>query len=233
MEQFTTIKHFFQRNDLHASNIKYILREENKTNIYLLDERVISCFHTIKLLKEALPEDDFCVIRKGVLVAKNQIVKINKNVYTMLDGRVFEGRKRGLKEHQKLNDSLNRNINLPVAGINDIIPAFKVLDNMPAAFCVIQLLFDKSGQGIDFIFRYCNKAMESLEKKTLDEMMDQSFYEIFPNADPKWLISYANVALNGTTCSLKDYSPEVDKTLTIHCFQPMEGFCACLLLENK
>ena len=228
-----SIKHFFQKNNIYVSNIKYIIREDGKTNIYLLDGRTISCFHTIKSLKEALPAEDFCIIKKGVLVAKNQIIKIEKNVYSMLDGRTFDGRKRGIRTHQDLNDSLNRNINLPVSSADDIVPAFHILNDMPVAFCVIQLLFDKDGKGIDFIFRYCNKAMESLEKKTLDEMMNQSFYEIFPNADPKWLISYANVALNGTPCTLRDYSPEIGKNLTIHCFQPMEGYCACLLQEEK
>ena len=232
MEQLSSIIHFLSRNDIYAANIKYIIREDGRTNIHLVDDRVISCFHTLKALCAALPEDEFCIINKGILVARNHIVKIEKNEYTMLDGRVFAGRKRGLKAHQKLNDSLNRNINLPVAGADDISHAFSILNDMPVAFCVIQLLFDEKGQGIDFIFRYCNKAMETLEGKTLSEMMDQSFYEIFPNADPKWLVAYANVALNGTTCSLNDYSPEVNKTLTIHCFQPMEGFCACLLEEK-
>ncbi|MDO4478724.1 MAG: PAS domain-containing protein [Lachnospiraceae bacterium] len=232
MEQLSTIKHFFRKNNIHASNIKYIIREDNKSCIHLMDERVISCFHTIKSMRDALPADDFCMIKKGILVAKNQIINIDKNVYTMLDGRVFDGRKRGLKAHQSLNDALNRNINKPIANIEDLTTAFGILDDMPAAFCVIQLLFDEKGKGIDFIFRYCNKAMEALENKTLEEMLDQSFYEIFPNADPKWLISYANVALNGTTCTIRDYSPEVDKTLVIRCYQPMEGLCACLLLEE-
>ena len=232
MDQQTSLRHFFQRNGIRASEIKYIIREDGKTCIYLMDGRVISCFHTLKSLEELLPQDGFCMIKKGTLVARAQIISIEKNVYTMLDGRVFDGRKRGLKAHQALSDSLSRNINMPVATPGDIIPAFSVLNNMPAAFCVIQLLFDERGKGIDFIFRYCNKAMEKLEKKTLSEMLNQSFYDIFINADPKWLVSYANVALNGTTCTIRDYSPEIDKALTIHCFQPMEGFCACLLLEE-
>lgn len=227
----TTLKHFFQKNDIYSKNIKYVIRENEKTNIYLLDGRVIPCFHTIKSFMEVLNEDSFCIIKKGVLVAKNQIMSINKNVYTMLDGRVFEGRKRGLGAHKELNDSLNRNINLPIAGKDNIAQAFSILDDMPAAFCVIQLLFDEHGKGIDFIFRYCNKEMERLENKKLEDMIDQSFYDIFTNADPKWLISYANVALNGVPCTIAEFSPEVGKNLTIHCFQPMEGYCACLLLE--
>lgn len=32
--------------------------------------------------------------------------------------------------------------------------------------------------------------------------------------------------------TLHDYSPEVDKTLTIHCYQPESGYCACVLTED-
>ena len=38
-----------------------------------------------------------------------------------------------------------------------------VLDDMPVAYCVIELVFDEAGHGIDFIFRYCNKQMEVIE----------------------------------------------------------------------
>ena len=38
-----------------------------------------------------------------------------------------------------------------------------------------------------------------------------------------------DVALNGTKHILHDYSPEVDEHLTIHCYQPEPGYCACVL----
>jgi len=30
---------------------------------------------------------------------------------------------------------------------------------MPLAFCVIELVFDANGRGVDFVFRYCNEEM--------------------------------------------------------------------------
>lgn len=60
-----------------------------------------------------------------------------------------------------------------------------------------------------------------------------SFYEVFQNGDRKWLIAYADVALNGVQRTLHDYSPEIDKTLTIRCYQPEPGYCACVLLEDE
>ena len=104
-----------------------------------------------------------------------------------------------------------------------------LLDDMPLAFCVIELVFNESGHGVDFIFRYCNAEMATIEGVPVEEMLNRSFYEVFPNGDKKWLVSYADVALNGTRHTLHDYSPEVDKYLTIHCYQPEPGYCACVL----
>lgn len=104
-----------------------------------------------------------------------------------------------------------------------------LLDDMPLAFCIIELVFNEDGHGVDFIFRYCNAEMATIEGVPVEEMLGRSFYEVFPNGDKKWLVSYADVALNGTKHILHDYSPEVDEYLTIHCYQPEPGYCACVL----
>ena len=85
------------------------------------------------------------------------------------------------------------------------------------------------GRGVDFIFRYCNAEMEKVEGVPVEEMLNRSFYEVFRNGDKKWLVSYADVALNGTKHTIHDYSPEIDKNLIIHCYQPEPGYCACVL----
>ena len=104
---------------------------------------------------------------------------------------------------------------------------------MPVAYCVIELVFDEDGHGVDFVFRYCNKHMEVVEGIPLEEMLNRSFYEVFKNGDRKWLVSYADVALNGSKRTLSDYSPEIDKNLTIYCYQPEPGFCACVLVPEQ
>ena len=103
---------------------------------------------------------------------------------------------------------------------------------MPVAYCVIELVFDADGHGVDFVCCYCNKHMEVVEGIPVEEMLNRSFYEVFKNADRKWLISYADVALNGVQRTLYDYSPEIDKNLTIYCYQPQPGFCACVLVPE-
>ncbi len=108
-----------------------------------------------------------------------------------------------------------------------------ILDDMPVAYCVIELTFDEDGHGVDFIFRYCNKYMEVVEGIPVEDMLNRSFYEVFKNGDRKWLVSYADVALNGSKRTLSDYSPEIDKNLTIYCYQPEPGFCACVLVSEQ
>lgn len=85
------------------------------------------------------------------------------------------------------------------------------------------------GCGVDFIFRYCNAEMANVEGVPVEEMLNRSFYKVFPNGDKKWLVSYADIALNGTKHTLHDYSPEIGKNLIIHCYQPEPGYCACVL----
>ena len=74
-----------------------------------------------------------------------------------------------------------------------------ILDDMPVAYCVIELTFDEDGHGVDFIFRYCNKYMEVVEGIPVEEMLNRSFYEVFKNGDKKWLVAYADVA--SVSCS--------------------------------
>ena len=108
-----------------------------------------------------------------------------------------------------------------------------ILNNMPVAYCVIELIFDENGHGVDFIFRYCNKQMEMVEGIPIEKMLNRSFYEVFKNGDKKWLVSYADVALNGMKRTLSDYSSEIGKNLTIYCYQPEPGFCACVLVPEQ
>ena len=46
-----------------------------------------------------------------------------------------------------------------------------LLNDMPLAFCVIELVFNKDGRGVDFIFRYCNAEMANIEGVPVEEML--------------------------------------------------------------
>ena len=224
----TELNAWFQKHGLCAENILYIYRKDRKTVIRRTDGEEFALFVPVHSVLSALPESEFLNISKGTVVCRSQIVNIsNDGVYTMSDGRTFQGRKRGMSSHRRLSAEIGLAEAKPRS--LKMLEKCSLLDDMPLAFCVIELVFNADGRGVDFIFRYCNAEMATIEGVPVEEMLGRSFYEVFPNGDKKWLVSYADVALNGTKHILHDYSPEVDEYLTIHCYQPEPGYCACVL----
>ena len=224
----TDLNTYFQKHDLCAENILYIYRKDRKTVIQRTDGEEFALFIPVHSILSALPESEFLSISKGIVVCRSHIVDISKDgVYTMSDGRTFQGRKRGLSSHRRLRTEIG------LAGTKphplSMLEKCSLLDDMPLSYCVIELVFNAEGHGVDFIFRYCNAEMAVMEGVPVEEMLNRSFYEVFRNGDKKWLVAYADVALNGRKRILHDYSPEIDKYLTIHCYQPEPGYCACVL----
>ena len=231
------VLHFFERKNIDISNILYITRQNPDTKITFFDGKEIQTAIPVKEIAIYLPDEEFVNITKGVLLRKSQIVNISDDgLYTMTDGSVFQGRKRNISQHKQLRQALGLSKEqdekaekrIPL----ELLEKCSILNDMPLAFCVIELVFDANGRGVDFVFRYCNEEMAVVEGILVSEMLNNSFYEVFENGDKKWLVSYADVALNGTKVILHDYSPEIGKDLTIYCFQPHPGYCACILIPG-
>ena len=231
------VPHFFERKNIDISDILYLTRQNPDTKITFFDGKEILTAIPVKEIAIYLPDEEFVNITKGILLRKSQIVNISDDgLYTMTDGSVFQGRKRNISQHKQLRQALELSKEqdekaekmLPL----ELLEKCSILNDMPLAFCVIELVFDANGRGVDFVFRYCNEEMAVVEGIPVSEMLNNSFYEVFENGDKKWLVTYADVALNGTKVILHDYSPEIGKDLTIYCFQPHPGYCACILIPG-
>lgn len=231
------VLHFFERKNIDISNILYLTRQNPLTKITFFDGKEILTAIPVKEIAIYLPDEEFVNITKGILLRKSQIVNISDDgLYAMTDGSVFQGRKRNISQHKQLRQALGLSKEqdgkaekmVPL----ELLEKCSILNDMPLAFCVIELVFDANGRGVDFVFRYCNEEMAAVEGIPVSEMLNHSFYEVFENGDKKWLVTYADVALNGTKVILHDYSPEIGKDLTIYCFQPHPGYCACILIPR-
>lgn len=247
------IEKFFKKHNIEVKSIMYCVHKNDFSYIYLTDSREVRTKIPLKYFLEFLPQGDFHSIAKGIIVAEKFITKIeDSGVYTMSDGTQFQGRKNKLASHKRLRRAMEQKAkeaelakekrknerlkkqeskedNYPMT----LFEKCSVMEEATLAFCIIELVFTEGGHGIDFIFRYCNKEMAVLEGIPVENMINKSFYEVFPNGDKKWIVPYADVALNGAKRVLHEYSPEVDKNLIIHCFQPEYRFCACILMENE
>ena len=231
------VLHFFERKNIDISNILYLTRQNPLTKITFFDGKEILTAIPVKEIAIYLPDEEFVNITKGILLRKSQIVNISDDgLYAMTDGSVFQGRKRNISQHKQLRQALGlskeQNEKTEKMIPLELLEKCSILNDMPLAFCVIELVFDANGRGVDFLFRYCNEEMAVVEGIPVSEMLNNSFYEVFENGDKKWLVTYADVALNGKKVILHDYSPEIGKDLTIYCFQPHPGYCACILIPG-
>ncbi len=235
------IDRYFKRHHIDQNHILSVYCHGRNTVICLDSGGEVSSTLRMYEVMDFLPEDAFITICRGILVRRDAILAISDDgIYTMIDGRTFQGRKRKLSEHRNLRKELGLSASTALPGSHGKAPVplsllekCSLLDHMPLAYCVIELVFDEGGHGIDFIFRYCNWQMEVVEGVPVEDMVNHSFYEVFKNGDRKWLVTYADVALNGVQRILHDYSPEIDKNLTIYCYQPEPGYCACILVTEE
>lgn len=228
------IEKFFKKHAFSPEDIKYIIREDGKTAIHLIDDRIIYTYITVKELKESLPPEDFLYPNKGIVAATSQIVNVRDGSYEMVDGRIFKYRVHNSIYHDNRLLMLGRRMEHVQNSANALSPdslasTFAILDKIPLPICVIELIFDDLGRGADFILRYCNSKMAEIEQRSTEEMVNHSLIEIFHNMNKRWLVTYADVAVNDTVRVIEEHHALLDKNIKVYCYQPMEGYCACVM----
>lgn len=229
------VTNFFKKKQIQPEYLIYLLREDGKTVLHFMDSHTLSTRIPLKEILAQLPEEDFLNIQKGVAVSAAQIADISaEGIYTMSDGRTFQGRRRNPKEHQTHRRSLHLDGYVPVSEIEKLTLPEKctVLDNGPIAVCLIELQFAPDGAICDLVFRYVNEQMAEFEGLPVERLTGLSINSLYKNLDPKKLIAYADVALNGTNRVFRARGLVSDEPLIICCHQPAQGFCMCSLIRE-
>lgn len=104
-------------------------------------------------------------------------------------------------------------------------------DDSPCAFCLLAPAKNAFGITIDFRFVYVNKAVAELMGIALEQMQDNLFYTVFPNAGKKWLILLGKAVDERTTGTLSEFNPTKEQYLQIRYYSPESGYCACCIQE--
>lgn len=226
------------KHDIDTEKIMYIIREDNKTCLYLSDGRKIESYFSIKKLMEVTENSSFVTVNKGILVSLSYVTNIADGKYEMTDGRVLRGRVRTPGEHKR-NKIIVRSIENSGEAPSKIVSTeltegeieerFSILDGLPLPFAVFEIKYEK-GKPIDIVFKYLNKKMAELADSTVDAAKGRSFYEVFQNGDKKWLEINEEVVVTGEARTIRRFSPEVGKYLSIYYYSPLNGCCACVVL---
>jgi signal transduction histidine kinase/CheY-like chemotaxis protein len=105
-------------------------------------------------------------------------------------------------------------------------------DKNPNGFCIIKVLLDEEGKPEDWIFLYANDALAKIEGKSLEELIDHRFFDIFPNGNHKWLEYYYESAYENKAVSFDEISEEINLYLHIDTFPiGKTGLCACSIYD--
>lgn len=231
-----SITHNYKRMEIDVRTIQYVFVEHNVVAEFCLStgERYRTRL-PIKTLEPMLG-DEFIRTHRNYLVAVRAIHDISDRVY-LNNGESLpfaQRRKKELKDElrQRRQRLLGRLSAVSEAHTEEEYHArFRSFDDLPIAFCDIEMMLDEEQNAVDWIFRYGNDALARLEKTALTELIGRSFSSVFPNMDEKWLKSYERAALYGQTLEIIDHSPEIDTDLDIICFPTIKGHCGCILLN--
>ena len=130
------LNRWMQKHNLCPENILYLYRSDRKTVLHRMDGGEAALYAPMHGVLSVLPEDQFLNISKGIAVNRSQIVNIgNDGVYTMSDGRTFQGRKRGLSSHRRLRTEIGLSDTKPRPMSMSLLEKCSLLDDMPLLQC--------------------------------------------------------------------------------------------------
>ncbi len=105
------------------------------------------------------------------------------------------------------------------------------LDNMPIAFCAIEVLTDEEGKPRDYRFTYSNKAHARLEGCPHGQLLGRRYLEIHDKISPRFLSGCYEAAYQGKEQVLNDYNAERDRHFLIYIYPLEAGSCACMMQD--
>lgn len=217
------------------STILYIIMEGNNAQIHVQSGQIYELRMTLAEIEPKLG-DNFVKVKRGCMVSVLAIHNITDKV-NLVNGERLDYASRHRKEiveaFRKRQETIIKYFNNSVA-LNteeEYCKHYSLFDDLPIAFCDIEMIFDEECKVVDWIFRYANKALADLEKIPLDKLLGSRFGSLFPNMDVKWLRTYERAALFGETIKIIDYSREIDTYLDIICFPTFSGHCGCILFD--
>lgn len=231
-----TIIHDKKTINIPVASILYVMMDGNNAFVHLSQDNKV--YQTRMTLSEIEPilGDDFIKVKRGCLVSVIAIHDFTDKV-NLINGEELDYAVRHKKEiieqfHAKQEEIIhNFNKSVALDTTEDYHEYYKLFDDLPIAFCDIEMIFDGEFNAVDWIFRYGNAALAELEKVPLDKLVGNRFGSLFPNMDFKWLKTYERSALFGETIKIVDYSPEIDTYLDIICFPTFKGHCGCILFD--
>lgn len=101
-------------------------------------------------------------------------------------------------------------------------------------FCIVHLELDANHQPIDWTYLYCNDYFAKLENTPKEELKGQRFYDLFPNAERKYLATFYRAAYGKKVIEYDEIFEKLGHYFHVSCIPlDKEGVFACVLQDIK
>ncbi len=96
-----------------------------------------------------------------------------------------------------------------------------LLESLDEAFCIFEMIFDKNGNPVDYLFIETNSAFE--EQINLKDVVGKTMRELIPNHEEDWFKIYGKVARTGESIRFKFQGKKLDNAwLDLYAFKLAE-----------
>ncbi len=227
-KRYLIVQSDYRKVQVPVDAIAYITIDGRKTKITKADGSALRTNRSLKDVYAELPEEIFTSVNRGIVVSKSYIKNEKAGVITMTDGTQFKRRVRSDRVREKPRTEVQQ------ATVGRTCPAAELdawLGSLTLPLCILELVYQGRNGGAEFLIRYCNRAMETLEQVRLVQIQDQPITTLKGVGDPKWLPVFADVAINGSARVTDDAWMEDGRTWRLLCYQPQSGYCALVLVD--
>lgn len=229
LKETLTVQADYRKAQIPVDDIVYITVEGRKTKITRSDGSAVRTNRSLKDVYGDLPEDTFSNINRGIVVSKRYIKDEANGVITMTDGTQF---RRRVRSDRAPKPQKKKPIHPEAPHVQCPAPMLgQWLDQLPVPMLIMELVYGKTGSGMDFLVRYCNREMARLEGIVPQEVQDGSVSQLPNIGSAKWMAVFADVALSGSSRVIEDALEGSEKYMQLRCFRPQPGFCCCILTD--
>ena len=107
-----------------------------------------------------------------------------------------------------------------------------LFDNMLNGFALHEIVLDKNGEAVDYIFREVNNAYRQMTGLNSKNIIGKTVTEVFPGIEQdqvEWIRLYGEVAINEKEIRFEQYSDTLDRWYSILAYSPKKGFFATVI----
>ncbi len=109
---------------------------------------------------------------------------------------------------------------------------FRMLfENMEEGFAIHEMIFDETGNPVDYRFLNVNPAFERMTGLKADQILGRRVKEALPETEDYWIERYGEVVKTGESISFDAPSGALDAHFLVTAFRPAPGRFACTVTD--